>query len=72
MKKYFITSIATFTCLLSLTYCITVGPNYEPPETAVPDEWHAAIEKDLSSDSPSIQGWWTVFGDETLNSLITR
>lgn len=57
---------------LLMAGCVSVGPDYEPPETSVPDAWHAAVLDEFESGEPDLQTWWTVFGDETLNNLITK
>lgn len=55
-----------------LNGCMSVGPDYEQPETPMPDAWHAAVQEEFGSGAPDLQTWWTVFGDETLNGLITK
>ena len=55
-----------------LTGCISVGPDYEPPEPTMPDAWHEAVQDEFSSGEPDLRTWWTVFDDEMLNTLITR
>lgn len=55
-----------------LNGCVSVGPDYEPPETAMPDSWHMAVQEEFVSGNPDLQNWWTVFGDEMLNELIAR
>lgn len=66
---------------LSMACCIallisggcTVGPEYEKPELpTVSDDWHAAVTDGVLEGSAPIQTWWTVFGDDTLTSLIER
>ena len=52
--------------------CITVGPDYIPPEPKVPDAWHQELAQDLIEGEASIQTWWTTFNDHKLNSLIER
>lgn len=52
--------------------CITVGPDYVPPEPKVPDAWHQELTQDLIEGEASIQTWWTTFNDPMLNSLIER
>lgn len=56
---------------LPLTGCLTVGPDYTPPAPAVPDAWQAAIEQDFKQGQPALAAWWTVFGDDTLNQVMT-
>ena len=47
----------------------TLGPDYERPDTVIPDKFQNAV-----SDGNSIANlnWWELFGDEQLNALITR
>jgi NodT family efflux transporter outer membrane factor (OMF) lipoprotein len=45
-----------------------VGPNYGKPPAPVAAEWIQARDADVQARH--IQDWWTVFQDETLNSLI--
>jgi NodT family efflux transporter outer membrane factor (OMF) lipoprotein len=45
-----------------------VGPNYCKPPAPVAAEWIQARDADVQARH--IQDWWTVFQDETLNSLI--
>jgi outer membrane protein TolC len=45
-----------------------VGPNYCKPPAPVATEWIQARDADVQQRH--IQDWWTVFQDETLNSLI--
>ncbi len=52
--------------------CITVGPDYVPPEPKVPDVWHQELTEGLTEGEASIQTWWTSFNDPMLNSLIER
>jgi len=52
--------------------CITVGPDYVPPESKVPDVWHQELIDGLAEGEASIQTWWTTFNDPMLNSLIEQ
>jgi len=72
MQRAIVLSSFAACVVLLLNGCISVGPDYEPPETPMPDQWHAAVEAEFESGAPDLQSWWTVFGDETLNSLIGR
>lgn len=49
-----------------------VGPDYQRPETAMPQDWGDMTGAGLTSSSEEIVQWWTLFQDETLNSLIER
>ncbi len=67
MKKQIALLLFAGSCITVLNGCISVGPDYEPPETAMPDAWHEAVLDEVESDEPDLQIWWTVFGDEMLN-----
>ena len=58
---------------LTLCYGCMVGPNYHPPQAAVPDRW-AGPTTDPAAVAPGIDlaQWWTVFDDPTLTSLEER
>jgi NodT family efflux transporter outer membrane factor (OMF) lipoprotein len=45
-----------------------VGPKYNSPPAAVPDEWIEAKNPDVRSHD--LQNWWEVFQDPKLNSLV--
>jgi NodT family efflux transporter outer membrane factor (OMF) lipoprotein len=58
--------------LLFLTGCVSVGPDYEAPAAHTPDRWHESAMQEFGSGKASLETWWTVFGDDTLNALISR
>lgn len=58
--------------LAMLAACTTVGPDYERPESAMPDTWHTAAVNGLATGEADLQTWWRVFGDEQLNDLVLR
>ena len=72
MKIRMVFPVVTASIIMVLNGCMSVGPDYEQPQSEMPDAWHQAVQKDLSTGTPDLQTWWTVFGDETLNALITR
>lgn len=47
-----------------------VGPDYVRPETVMPDQWHQAAMRGMADGSASLQTWWNVFEDPTLNELV--
>ncbi len=55
-----------------LSGCISVGPDHVVPEPELPDAWHRDLATDSGSGTNSLQNWWTLFEDETLNDLIAR
>jgi len=58
--------------------CRTVGPDYVPPvspmpdRVPVPDAWHSAAVDGLGEGQARLQRWWDGFNDPTLVSLIER
>ena len=54
---------------LLLSSCSLI-PTYQKPQIIPPDRW---TKESLASDGKEIPiAWWTVFGDENLNQLITK
>ncbi len=72
MKKHLVSFLLVGSGIVLLNGCISVGPDYEVPETPMPDAWHEAVLDEVESGDPNLQTWWTVFGDDTLNGLITK
>lgn len=54
---------------LLLSGC-TVGPDYQPPQTPVPDHFGATTRP--ATEHVDFARWWTTFNDPLLNSLIDR
>ena len=52
--------------------CITVGPDYGPPEQIMPDAWHQELTKDLAEGETHLKTWWKSLNDPILNNLIER
>lgn len=68
--------------LLMIAGC-TVGPEYAPPQTEMPDQWgelsgevdaQATTDMDHTptNESVSLAEWWLAFDDPMLNSLVER
>ena len=74
----FIKSMAYFPLvlmLLILAGCVTVGPDYVPPNTQAPKNWYAQQRGKPIADNvgpKSLASWWTKFNDPELSSLIER
>ncbi|WP_161990592.1 efflux transporter outer membrane subunit [Candidatus Methylobacter oryzae] len=49
----------------------TVGPDYHPPQPAMPASWLEPAPKAAAADTDLAQ-WWRGFNDERLNKLIER
>ncbi len=60
--------------LLAAFAACTVGPDYEPPDltTTVPDQWHSAVETEMTADTTDLEMWWLTFNDALLTDLIRR
>lgn len=56
---------------IALAGC-TVGPDYEPPELAVPDLWRAAATAGLMEGEANLHLWWSGLRDPVLDELIGR
>jgi multidrug efflux system outer membrane protein len=67
-KSVQILSKSALTVLFFLTGC-SAGPNYEPPQILMPEEYQTPLS--LSSEETShLKSWWTQFEDPKLNVLI--
>lgn len=51
---------------------VTVGPDYTPPETKMPDAWHQAATEGLAEGEANLQTWWDTLNDPVLADLIDR
>ena len=49
-----------------------VGPNYAKPAAAVAPNWIDDADQRVRNEEDDLAGWWTLFGDPTLNELIVR
>jgi len=61
-----------FGAVLALSGCATVGPDYEPPETEVPDQWQQSLAEEMTSGQTALVRWWEELDDPKLTELITR
>lgn len=52
------------------TGCAAVGPDYQPPEMALPGDWHTSSDPALLPRTDLVQQWWTLFNDPLLDRLI--
>ena len=64
--------IGLMTMMLLVIGCTSVGPEYEPPESPVSQEyrWIDIDAPRVTDNSADLAQWWTVFGDPLLNSLV--
>jgi len=49
-----------------------VGPNYAKPAAAIAPNWIDDADQRVRNEEDDLAGWWTLFGDPTLNELIVR
>jgi NodT family efflux transporter outer membrane factor (OMF) lipoprotein len=56
--------------ILALSGCMTVGPDYQPPQPAVPAQWQGAPVSGVQ-DALVLAQWWQQFSDPVLDGLIT-
>lgn len=71
----FRSAIQLFAIVLSLTSCMTVGPDYQPVELATPEAWHAELQEGLTAgqmDPVTLAHWWSVLEDPQLSDLEKR
>lgn len=55
--------------------CVTVGPDYTPPDKQVSAAWHTPLSGGLSSkgmDPGVLAAWWTTLKDPQLSGLIEK
>jgi outer membrane protein, multidrug efflux system len=65
-------TLATLTlvpCLLLLSGCMLVGPDYKAPPTLMPAAFANQAEEGLTTDAIETS-WWRGFQDDTLNQLV--
>src|ERR1700686_534512 len=63
-------SRAAVVSLLSMTVAgCTVGPNYHAPSMPPPPAYKEAAPATAAAPTPSLESWWKVFGDSTLDDL---
>jgi NodT family efflux transporter outer membrane factor (OMF) lipoprotein len=63
--------LVVFSTLL-LSGCITLGPDFETPESQVADEWLEAEDERVKADPAQTLEWWKTFEDPILESLIQQ
>jgi len=74
MYKYFIVLLKVLVFAVFIAGCSAVGPDYERPETVKPADWKykdSVTISDSTAMAVADTSWWKLFGDTTLNNLIT-
>ncbi|MFO8240893.1 MAG: TolC family protein, partial [Dissulfuribacterales bacterium] len=65
--------ISIFVVTLVCAGCAAVGPDYVPPETSVPESWHAHLPADILAEEnykEILARWWSTLQDPVLEDLI--
>lgn len=65
----------TTVMLLMFTGCTAVGPDYVPPDTVLPDQWHTELRDGLRSipmEPKALAEWWKTLNDSVLTDLIEQ
>ncbi len=70
VKRFLIPFI--YGAVLALSGCASVGPDYVPPETEVPDQWQQDLAADMAAGQPELTHWWEELNDPKLIDLIGR
>lgn len=55
--------------------CASVGPDYTPPNVALPDAFHqqsALAARQVQTPAPALDRWWQGFADPVLTQIIER
>jgi NodT family efflux transporter outer membrane factor (OMF) lipoprotein len=65
-------AVAPVLATLLAAGCTMVGPDYEVPETRVPDHWQQALARGLQTGDAPLRTWWKTLDDPQLDSLIER
>jgi len=70
-----LTWLPALLAILILAGCATVGPDYVPPDTSMPGDWHTQLKGGLTAgetDPQALASWWTTLNDPELSSLMER
>ncbi len=66
------TVVALAVLWLGMVPGCTVGPDYTPPETEMPDAWNQELTRGLAEGEANLETWWTTLNDPVLDGLIQR
>jgi len=64
-KRFWLTSLPL---LMSLTACVSVGPDFQRPASGAPERFFNADS--ATAASPSLANWWRSLGDPVLEKLV--
>ena len=66
-----VSSLHLFAVVFLLAGC-TVGPDYEQPQTDVPDVWKYKVVSEMEDDESPLEGWWLNLNDPVVPKLIDQ
>lgn len=58
--------------VLMLQSCMSVGPDYTPPDYRAPDMWQAQLVQGVATGEAPLQAWWKVLNDPVLDGIMDR
>lgn len=73
MKRFFLSIPALVVTAALFLGCVTVGPDYIPPQVLAPERWNSDLPGGWCSelaDPQTLASWWTTLEDQYLNDLI--
>ncbi|HSB04559.1 MAG TPA: efflux transporter outer membrane subunit, partial [Thermodesulfobacteriota bacterium] len=65
-------TLVIFGCILLLTGCFKVGPDFIRPKATVSPNWMEVGDRRISNESADYRNWWRAFNDPILDRLIDR
>ncbi len=66
-------TVGLISLLVFLNACAPVGPDYQPPQTDLPQSWsRTPTGTEMGVSSAALQTWWTLFDDPLLTHLLER
>lgn len=64
-----------FLLMMLFAGCMTVGPDYRPPDLTLPEQWGAELTGESSAkplDMETLANWWSTLNDPKLTNMIKR
>jgi len=71
-SRSLIATVITLVTFALLQGCMTVGPDYEPPDYRAPDRWQSELVHGIATGEAPLQAWWQVLNDPVLDRLMGR
>lgn len=71
-SRYLVLQFLLWSWAFSLVACSPVGPDYQSPQTALPQQWENGADRLRFTQSSHLQQWWHLFTDPHLDTLINQ